>query len=652
MKRRDFLKFGVSAGATGLAVGVLGSGVLSNRAYAQALEVGLSDPALQPMFTEKVRSALDKKFKFKPRNDHIYDVRAALTTQMTGLRNSLGIPLSTPVWGYAAPGDMPTWPGKTFEVKSNHPVTVNWSNGLVDPLGTPLPHIVPVDESLHWCYGLPGYAGKVAIATDGVPLVPHLHGGHNDPAVDGNPEYFAGTTKASRGPRWVSDSYVYDNSQPAGTLWYHDHALGITRLNVYAGLAGFYIIRDKYDTGKYDNPLKLPAKKHELAYIIQDRMFTETGELFYPAFDGDPAWNDYIVGEGATPPIPGGPSALAEFFGDHILVNGKLWPRVKVEPRNYRLRLLNGCDSRFMRVRFRIVAAGATTVDPTSAPHKFYAIGSDQGFLKKIAHVTEVDFMPGERLDLVFDFASVPAGSRVIVENILGDAPFGGALPGPADLYPDRRTDRIMAFDVTKSLKTSIPDKFSHRYKLRGSFTGIKQNAVKTRKLGLYEGTDDHGRLMPMLGTAEPVTNVEGGLVNGSMTWDAAITENPGLGDTEIWEIFNATVDAHPIHVHLVHFEILSRNAFSATLVEQAVATHTGAAGIGFHLDNIVVKPAKIPVLDAEAGPKDMVLCYPGQVTRIKMVFDKPGRYVWHCHILSHEDHEMMRPFHVGPGPF
>ncbi len=161
---------------------------------------------------------------------------------------------------------------------------------------------------------------------------------------------------------------------------------------------------------------------------------------------------------------------------------------------------------------------------------------------------------------------------------------------------------------------------------------------------------------MPMLGTAEPVTDVNSVQVQGAMPWGNAVTENPNLGDTEIWEFYNVTSDVHPIHVHLVHFEIISRDKFTSTNTAQAITQHDGKQGIGAKIENINIvtdpnNPAN-PVLASEKGPKDMVMCYPGEVTRIKMVFDRPGRYVWHCHILSHEDHEMMRPIHVGPGPF
>jgi FtsP/CotA-like multicopper oxidase with cupredoxin domain len=169
------------------------------------------------------------------------------------------------------------------------------------------------------------------------------------------------------------------------------------------------------------------------------------------------------------------------------------------------------------------------------------------------------------------------------------------------------------------------------------------------RKLALFEGTDEFGRLQPMLGTAEPVTDATGTLVSGAMTFAQPYTEVPGLGDTEIWEIYNATMDAHPIHVHLVHFEVMNREGFTADMVEQPIHQPNGMSGVGFRLENISTDGVTRGPGVTEQTRRDMVMALPGEVTRIKMTFDKPGRYVWHCHILSHEDHEMMRPFHVGP---
>ncbi|VAW57433.1 Multicopper oxidase [hydrothermal vent metagenome] len=654
----------------------------------------LSDPTKQDLFVQYAPNALSPDFIYKAKNEREksdengqcseekkfekYEVFIQQTLHETGLKDENNNKLKTLIWGYGQSehkdsGANVSWPGKTFEVKSHKKIQVKWKNNLNDEHGRPLPHLLPVDESLHWCYSL---RDKIrTLKMDGVPLVPHLHGGHSSPQADGNPEYFEGVTENSRGPRFVDNEYEYDNSQRAGTLWYHDHALGLTRLNVYAGLAGFYIVRDKYDTGKHSNLLGLPAKQYELAYCVQDRMFRDNGDLFFPAMNGDPAWDDFITDEGATPPKSNGPSALAEFFGDHMLVNGKIWPKADVEPRNYRIRFLNGSDSRFMRLQFRAVAAGDTGLSNASAPLIFTTVGTDQGFLEKSSYATTVDFMPGERLDIVFDFSIVPEGSRVIVENILGDSPFNGELPSAMeDLDPMRRTDRIMAFDVVLALNTKIEvydeddgdrdhknnslssDRFNKSdfdKKLNSFYPSFPENVSKVRKLGLYEGKDEFGRLMPMLGTAEPVIDMNGKLVNGSMSWVDEITENPKLNDTEIWEIYNATGDAHPIHVHLVNFKILTRQKFNldsaGVLIEQAIKTNTGAIGKGFYLQNIQISSEKAnPVLNSEKGPKDMVICYPGEVTRIKMKFDREGRYVWHCHILSHEDHEMMRAFYVG----
>jgi spore coat protein A len=230
------------------------------------------------------------------------------------------------VWGYGTATQSPTYPGRTIETTVNTPITVRWTNNLLDDFGQPLPHLLPVDTSLHW-------AQPNNYPYSGVPVVTHLHGGHSESASDGLPEFWFTPGFAETGPQWVKETYSYENDQRAATLWYHDHALGITRLNVYAGMAGFYLLRDGQDTGLPDNSLGLPAGKYEVPVVIQDRMFTEDGQLYYPSepeVEGAPA-----------------PSVLPEFFGDHILVNGQAWPVLDVEPTVYRFRLLNGSDSRF-----------------------------------------------------------------------------------------------------------------------------------------------------------------------------------------------------------------------------------------------------------------------------------------------------------------
>ena len=667
LTRRQLIKAGLAGGASLM----LPWKFNLSKALADAQIPGLSDPAMQPKFAIDAPNALAPSFKYYPvgyrKGRFLYDVAARQIQHNTGLVDPSGNPVATTVWGYAPPLRGATWPGRTFEVWKNQPIAVRWRNKLIEG-GQPLPHLLPVDTNLHWSYALHGYEGY-SIEDDGVPIVSHLHGGHTRSQADGNPEYFFSPNFRVKGPRWETKWYKYDNDQPAGNLWYHDHALGITRLNVWAGLAGFYFIRDDEDAGHLLNPLGLPAYPYELAYAIQDRMFTSSGELFYSAFPGDPLYDDFITDEGAELPpelFPdGGPTALAEFFGDHMVVNGVIWPKTDVEPRNYRMHLLNGTDSRFMVVRFRAVAPGATDLTNAGAPIPFYVIGSDQGLASAAQSTDTLVFEPGSRYDVVFDFSDPAlAGQRVIMENIGGDAPFGGYYGDDLDaddLFSNRQTDRIMAFDVVKPLTRWIPDRFDPA--AIGHYEGNSAPVDRTRKVALFEGMDEFGRLQPLLGTAEPATDYKGNPVtyrmgaqagqqiNGSVAWHEATTENPALGSTEIWEIYNATGDAHPVHLHLVNFEVLDRQEFTADVIQQPVVQHNGAEGVGFRLENIV-KGALVALGSeyVENAPKDMVTALPDQVTRIKMTFDKPGRYVWHCHILSHEDHEMMRVLHVGQG--
>jgi len=634
----------------------------------------LSDPALQPKFMNLVPDALAPGFIFQPNAQGLYNIVIQQTTQQTGLVNKGGKKLNTTVWGYGTADDFVSWPGRTFQVKSGTGTTVKWDNQLYKRKGKPLSHFLPVDTSLHWAYSLPGFQ-QYSIKKNGVPIITHLHGGHTDYMFDGNPEFFYSPNYEIEGPQWdhlggVIREFQYDNDVPAGNLWYHDHALGITRLNVYAGLAGFYFIRDKFDTGLPDNNLRLPAWPYEKAYAIQDRMFTDRGELFYPAYPGDPYYDVFITGEGAELPrklFPGGgPTALAEFFGDHMVVNGLIWPKEDVEPRNYRLHLLNGTDSRFMAIRFRDVGAGASTIPGNAPTLPFWVIGSDQGLASKATMIT--DYLvsePGSRYDIVVDFSQVSLGGRVIMENIGGDEPFGGDIPGP-QIYGD--TNKIMAFDVKSGL-SDVEDKFNPSIITSvGAYVPNSGPSRRTRKVALFEGMDEFGRLQPLLGTAEPATNYKGKRINwpktqpyidaglvgqmeGSIAWHSPTTENPREGDTEIWEIYNATGDAHPVHLHLVHFDVLDRQEFTADVIDQPVVQHNGDTGKGFRLENIELGDmVPTPAGYVENAPKDMVTALPDQVTRIKMTFDKPGRYVWHCHILSHEDHEMMRVLHVGRG--
>ncbi len=734
--RRQVLKAGLYGGA-GL---MLPWRFRMPTAFAATQGPGLSDPAAQTKFVNAVPNALDPGFIYNTGKGKI-KVAVGQTVQMTGLVDPDGMtPVPTTVWGY---GDKQfyTWPGRTFVAQSGVPLEVKWENRLVDADGIPLPYLItgkdntsigfgdftgrPVhDLSLHWAYSIPGF--EYDLAQQGNPVVPHVHGHHSDFEFDGNPEFYFGTQYRGRGPQWVEKKYLYDNSQPAGTVWYHDHALGLTRLNVYAGMAGFYIIRDADDTGAVGNALDLPAYPYEAAFAIQDRMFKDNGELFYPAFPGDPFYGDFITGEGAVLPpaiFPGGgPTALAEFFGDHMLVNGLIWPKMEVEPRNYRLRLLNGCDSRFLVVQFFEVPAGATDFATVHQQLNFTVIGGDQGLASSPTPVNTLVMETGSRYDVILDFKDVTPGHRVIMKNIGWDTPFGfdfgpGAIEGE-DIFVDRQTDRIMAFDVVLQLDDTVPDVspiadmlavYSYNRSIDFPVTYDAGDVDRTRNVALFEGTDEFGRLQPLLGTVGGATDYLGNPINwpntpeyvnagligqmeGAIAWHSPTTENPALGDTEQWDIWNVTGDSHPVHLHLVHFDVVGRKQIvwdSHTITEgdelpgggtagpddetrlipndyydepnddgtylntQPVMQHNGLLGSGFKVMNPTLGD-DVPAEDlgeyVENAPKDMVAARPSEVTQIKATFDKPGRYVWHCHILSHEDHEMMRVLHVGPG--
>ena len=549
--------------------------------------------------------------------------------QWLGLFDADGNPLMTTVWGYGLEQDGefvygPSYPGPTFEAYRDVKIRVHWKNKLPRhydfPYG-PRAHLLPVDPNLHIAHPNRG----------GVPTVAHLHGGHTESASDGLPEAWF-TQNGERGRYWVKPIYEYDNDQEAATLWYHDHALGITRLNVAAGLAGFYLLRDDQEVALTESGV-LPGGPYEIETVVQDRYFTDTGQIFWPAFPGDPAWDDFI----GDNPMVAPPSILAEFFGDFILVNGRVWPKLDVEPRKYRFRLLNGSDSRFYVFQLD---------DGTP----ILQIGTDNGLLRTPVSLDRLVLAPGERADVVLDFAGME-GSSVTMLNFGPDEPFKGFNPdgtisdGDGGVVPPadpNTTGRILRFDVSLPLDPNVPDAtVDASTRLRDDLPVLEQDGA-TRKLVLFEGMDEFGRLQPLLGTMD----------DGALVWDDPITENPMLNDTEVWEIYNATEDGHPIHLHLVAFQVIDRQAFTGEVIEIPVTQHNGAVGVGGKLleETVVLGDSRAPE-DNELGWKDTVIAYPGEVTRVIARFDREGRYVWHCHILSHEDHEMMRPFHVGPIP-
>ena len=533
---------------------------------------------------------------------------------MTQFQQHLGIidpltqaPFMTTVWGYNG-----TYPGPTFVAQEDTPVSFLWKNELVED-GLPLPHLLPVDTTLHW-------ADPEGWPASGVPTVTHLHGGHTESASDGLPEAWFTPAFALTGPDFVKETYTYDNDQEAATLWYHDHTLGITRLNVYVGLAGFYLLRDENEQSLIDNDI-IPGDPYENEMVIQDKYFKSDGELFFPT-------------EPSKEPEA---SVLPEIFGDFILVNGMAWPVLQVEPRKYRFRLLNGSDSRFYVLQFRDSMEDGI-------PRQFLQIGTDDGLLPFPVPLTQLIIGPGERADLVFDFSEFN-GQEIFLRNFGPDEPFkglnpdgtlsdgeGGALP-PAD---PSTTGQIMKFEVDLALSDTPDATIDSDTRLREDIIPLVQTAP-TRELVLFEGLDSSGRIEPLLGTLE----------DGSLEWFEAITEKPRLNDVEVWEIYNATEDAHPIHLHLVAFQIINRESFEGRLEDKIQPEHDGTFGIGHVLKDVVLFGDVTPPEPNERGLKDTVQTFPGKVTRVIAKFDREGLYVWHCHILSHEDHEMMRPYEV-----
>jgi spore coat protein A len=571
------------------------------------------------------------------------------TLKIQEFNQSLGLGATVPntlLWGYGKDGQAPTFPGRTFELNQGDMVTVTYMNDLVDATGNPLPNRMPVDTTLDWAN--PGTVGGLTP----VPVVAHLHGGDSEYLSDGGPEAWGTPCATDLGipsnanancasavdpqeGRLFSFPYTYENTQEAGTLWYHDHALGITRTNVYMGLAGFYILRDANEDALRTGEV-LPSSPYEVPIVIQDREFDSTGQLLYPV--------------GKTPVN----SALPEFFGSVALVNGQAWPKLNVEPRKYRLRLLNGSDSRFYDLRWEIFAKDNKIEPGKGIPVPILVVGNELGLLNT-PQVPILDtpvggvrpntpnvlaIGPGERYDVIVDFTNVPLGSRVVVTN-------SAKSPYPDAVRPaNKLLDRIMAFDVVTPLGMTPNASVTVGTDLRTADLppATIPAGTPTRRILLFEGVDIFGRLMTMLGPVDqdPVTGQQGTLV-----YKDPITERPTAGTTEIWEFYNTTVDAHPIHMHLVDFRVLDRQTFTGVLTPKT--NSDGSAGAILDPASIVKTGIPLTPNAWEAGKKDTVKAFPGEVTRVLVSFNRDGEYVYHCHILSHEDHEMMRPYEVQP---
>jgi spore coat protein A, manganese oxidase len=444
----------------------------------------------------------------------------------------------TTFWGYNGMS-----PGPVIEARSGSQLCVEWHNDL------PTRHLLPVDHTLH---------GAQADKPD-VRTVVHLHGGKTPPESDGDPE------------RWIvpgqSAKCCYPNRQDACALYYHDHAMGITRLNAVAGLFGFYFIRDDAE-----DALHLPGGRYEIPIAIYDRLFKTDAQLDYPV-SRDPAspW-------------------VSELNGNAILINGKLFPYLEVEPTRYRFRVFNPSNAGFFTLS---LSTEGHSLIPGRVP--FSMIGSDQGLLAEPVEMNSLALTPGERADLILDFSAHP-GAEMYLKH------------GPMPILQIR-----VAVKTTQAPRPIPP-------KLRTIHRIPESGAVKTRELTLDHHLDSNGRATLML-------------LNGAH-YSMPVTEKSVLDSTEIWTLINLTDDTHPIHLHLVRFQILDRRRFDHD------AYHRGG--------KLVFTGPPIPPEAHEMGWKDTVRADVLMATRIIVKFEGyAGRYVWHCHVLEHEDNEMMRPYEV-----
>jgi spore coat protein A len=445
----------------------------------------------------------------------------------------------TTFWGYGA-----SCPGPTIETRSGQPLLVEWANEL------PARHLFPIDHTLHGAE-----KDKPEVRT-----VVHLHGGRVGSESDGYPESWIVPLQTAK--------YFYPNKQEATALFYHDHAMGITRLNAVAGLMGSYVIRDEFE-----DSLQLPSGTYEVPLVLFDRSFRKDGQIFYPV--------------STKPEAPW----VSEYYGSAILANGKIFPYLEVEPRKYRFRLLNASNGSF----YRLSIGTAATV--TSPAVEFVQIGTEQGFLAGPEKMTVLILGPGERADVIVDFSESAGKELFLRTNLAMIMQF-----------------RVSARKVTDSASVSVP------VKLRPIRRMTENEATVMRELTIADYQDRLGRSSVML-------------LNGAH-WSMPVTEKPLLNSTEIWSFVNLTDDSHPIHLHLVRFQILDRTPFDlATYQLTKKIVYTGP-------------PVKLEA--NEMGWRDTVRVDPMTVTRIIVKFEGfAGRYVWHCHMLEHEDNEMMRPYSI-----
>jgi len=622
------------------------------------------------------------------------------------------------VWGYIAGAGVPaaargTYLGPVIVATRNQPTQIRFINNLGNTSGSNLQAWVDgTDQTLHWADPLNGeenmcaHMGGMPMGycaqhySGPIPTVPHVHGGEIPPVIDGGPDAWFTSDGAYHGHGYYTRPgvtvagneavYRYPNTQEAAMIWFHDHLLGATRLNVYAGLAGAYPLIDPgltLPTGLHPVGLQQGASgpvDYLVPMVLQDRMFDVNGQLFFPNVGINPEH----------------PFWIPEFVGDTIVVNGKVWPFLNVQAKRYRFLFVNGSNARTYELNL-----GKGT--------PLWQIGTDGGYLDVPVKLDRLLLMPGERADVIIDFAGLQ-GQTLILRNT-------GRTPYPKGAPPAASTlGQIVQFRVQPGAVTDASYNPASGIAPRPAMVRLVNPATGALAAGVTANKTRQLTLNEIMGIGGPLevlvnnTKWDGKRGDGSVRTDfQAITiggmtdyysELPNEGDTEVWEIVNLTADAHPIHTHLTQFQLVNRQSFNVNKYNGAyAAAFPGSATIVDPMTGLpyapgVFIPAFGPPLDYatgnvralggnpdivpflqgpikppnanEAGWKDTVVMYPGQVTRIAVRFapmQKPINdpsltypfdpnalghgFVWHCHIIDHEDNEMMRPYKVTPKP-
>jgi spore coat protein A len=459
--------------------------------------------------------------------------------------------------------------------QSGTPLQVSFTNDLP----ASYPAWIPVDTRLT------PHGNEVRVMT-------HLHGGFVAEDSDGNP---AVTPDGFGSTETQTVFYTNQHPQmPAELLWFHDHGLGATRLNVFAGLAAAYILYDEFDTGLRGNANGLPFGPSEIPLVVQDRQFNPDGTFLYPTSD--------IAGV----------TWIGEYFGDVMLVNGKVWPYLNVEPRLYRFRILNGCNARVLDLDI----PGAS----------MWQIGAEGGMWDRPVAVTHLVLAPAERADVLVDFSQIPARTTHMKNS----------RPAPPVSTPAPPLSAVMQIRVGKTSPV-VPS--------------IPTSLVGGRKADLPAPAR---RRFITLNEVAPETADWRLTLNGAAFTDGPPTETPTVGTIEDWYYINLTEDTHPMHTHLVTFQVVGRVPLNVDAYRAAAGV--GPDGVPGGLDPTPYATGPlIPADPSERGFKDTVMANPGYFTIIRAQFDlptgvtAPQTYVYHCHIVEHEDNDMMRPFTVIP---